>query len=92
MDSHASHINEILQHISVIQNDMNWTCQVWVENALAALRQSGGDLATIPELSSGSKLESEIITFGGRVKAKIVKMTTPITDPSDLPLKDIQDQ
>jgi Family of unknown function (DUF6914) len=90
MDTHANRINEILRQVPVVQNDPEWTCQVWVKNALAALRQSGGDLATIPALASESGLESEIVEFGERAKAKVLKMKTPITDPSVLPFKDIR--
>jgi Family of unknown function (DUF6914) len=90
METHVDRINKILQNVPIVQNDPKWTCRVWVENALAALRQSGGDLSTIPELSSGSKFEGEIIEFGDKAKATVLKMKAPITDPAVLPFKDIR--
>ncbi|KAF8523625.1 hypothetical protein JB92DRAFT_1546138 [Gautieria morchelliformis] len=40
----AKSIRMVVQHVPLIDDDPNWTCRVWVEEALDALRALGGSI------------------------------------------------
>jgi len=90
----AQDIDAIVQGVQIIQNDENWTCRVWVEEALAALRASEGNLSgyfrSIPQVDNGSSVETRIKKFGETAKRKIKEGSTSIKHPNDLPFEDMR--
>lgn len=80
------------ERVPLVQNDKGWTCRVWVENALEALRAAGGEFSTIPEVTNGGELEGEIKAFAERSKRELTdpKGTRTIRLASDIPVLDIR--
>src|ERR1700727_1233396 len=66
----AQYICQVVQGIEIVQNDSNWTCRNWVEQALGA---TGGEFAVIPEVTNGGEIESRIKAFGDKAMDKLVK-------------------
>ncbi|KAG0699559.1 hypothetical protein DFH29DRAFT_42465 [Suillus ampliporus] len=87
----AERIHEILVQVPLVQNDAQWTCQVWMIEALAALRVKGGDFSTIPEVTNGGQMEDDIKTFGDMAKDSVFKgQGPPPSCASDLPHIDMR--
>lgn len=57
-------IDRAVRQVPIVQNDPQWTCVSWLIQSLVALRDLGGEYATIPQLVPGSELERKIETFG----------------------------
>ncbi|KAF8148197.1 hypothetical protein B0H34DRAFT_737268 [Crassisporium funariophilum] len=64
----ALEINDILRGVAIVQRDSTWTCRVWAINALAALKATGGPYKTIPGLTAGGQLETEMIDIAESAK------------------------
>lgn len=78
-------IKAIIKRVPIIQNDQNWNCVVWVEEALIALHAKGGDFCTIPQVGKGSEAERKIEKFAEEAK----RDTKPIKRASDFQLLDM---
>ncbi|KAG2340754.1 hypothetical protein BDR05DRAFT_966633 [Suillus weaverae] len=87
----AEHIHGILVQVPLVQNDGQWSCLVWLIEALAALRAKGGDFSTIPEVTNGGQKVGEIKAFGDVAKESILKGSGPLPGcASDLPHIDMR--
>lgn len=85
----AQRIHQVLRNIPLVQNDESWTCKVWIEQALAALKALGGEFGTIPDLREGGKLEGEVKDFAEKAKMSILKGKM-IVNPKDLAQLDLR--
>jgi hypothetical protein len=85
----AQRIHRVLRNILLVQDDERWTCRVWVEQALAALKSLGGEFGAIPDLKEGGSLEQEVKDFAEKAKASILKGKMIIT-PKDLAQLDLR--
>jgi hypothetical protein len=90
VETQVALISEIVRRVEIIQHDRNWTCRVWVESALAALRDTGGYFSTIPEIKVGSQAEDAIKAFGEQAKVTIREGNGLIKRASDLPQNDMR--
>jgi hypothetical protein len=90
IQNYAEYIDGIVKQVPVVQNDTNWTCRVWVENALAALRQKEGAFAVIPSITNGGDVEASIKAFGIEAMETIRNGKGDIKHASDLPHKDMR--
>lgn len=87
----AEHIHGILVQVPLVQNDGQWSCLVWLIEALAALRAKGGDFSTIPEVTNGGQKVGEIKAFGDLAKESVLKGSGPLPGcASDLPHIDMR--
>jgi hypothetical protein len=82
IETHAGCIDGIVRGVSLVQDDPNWTCRIRVEQALSALRATGGDLITISEITNTNELELEIIQFAGAEMEMIKAKKDPASPPS----------
>jgi hypothetical protein len=48
-------LNRTLAAVPIVQNDLSWTCRIWVKDAIAALVADGKSLGT--QVSDWEKLE-----------------------------------
>lgn len=90
-DETITHVDSILKQVPLVQGDPRWTCISWLIDALATLRDKGGDFDTIPVLSRGATLEKEIIAFGelgSKTRFSDIKKA-PLTE-IPIPEKDIR--
>ena len=85
----AQRIHRVLRNVPLVQNDESWTCKVWIEQALAALKALGGEFGTIPDLRDGGKLDGEIKDFAEKAKMSILKGKM-IVQPKDLAQLDLR--
>lgn len=85
----AQRIHRVLRDVPLVQNDESWTCRVWVERALAALKALGGEFAAIPDLRDGGKLDGEVRDFAEKAKTSILKGKM-IVHPKDLAQLDLR--
>jgi len=83
----AQYICQVVQGIEIVQDDSNWTCRNWVEQALGA---TGGEFAVIPEVTNGGEIESRIKAFGDKAMDKLVKGDWDIQHARDLPQTDMR--
>ncbi|CAA7267228.1 unnamed protein product [Cyclocybe aegerita] len=93
LSSQADRVREIVETVPLVQNDDKWTCRVWLERALAALRSAGGldgEFATIPDVQVGGELERDIFAFGERALEEIKTRKTAIARVTDLPHGDMR--
>ncbi|KAM6494487.1 hypothetical protein JOM56_010848 [Amanita muscaria] len=67
----AQRIDRIVRRVPLVQNNDSWTCITWVKHALAALKATGGDFASIPALTEN--LEKKITDFAEKEKKTILK-------------------
>ncbi|KAF8509945.1 hypothetical protein JB92DRAFT_2728863 [Gautieria morchelliformis] len=86
----AKSIRMVVQHVHVINGDPNWTCRVWVVEALGALRALGGQYSVIPEITDGGAFDKDIEAFGDEALATHKASTKDLTHVKDLPHKDIR--
>jgi len=65
LHKHADRITAVLRSgVPVIQGDPNWTCRVWVEQALEVLkRELGTDYALIPSVEPRGVIERDLLEF-----------------------------
>ncbi|KAF8629511.1 hypothetical protein AX17_005637 [Amanita inopinata Kibby_2008] len=87
--SQAERIHEIIQGIRIVQGDKNWTCRVWIEEALQALNALGGNFSTIPEVTIGGGTEADILAFAQKAKNRLIKGKC-FRNARQLPLLDIR--
>lgn len=83
-------IDQILRTVPIVQNDPGWTCRVWVEHGLAALRATGGDFSSIPDVTEGGALETQIIGFGEQGRPTILKRGSGWQHLNELPQLDLR--
>jgi hypothetical protein len=88
----AEYIRSIVETIHIVQRDPNWTCRIWVEQALWALRAAGGEFSVIPVVTAGGEVEREIIEFGDGAMAKLASGKWNIQHPRDLPHGDMRNK
>ncbi|KIK33248.1 hypothetical protein CY34DRAFT_720558 [Suillus luteus UH-Slu-Lm8-n1] len=87
----AERIHDILAQVPLVQNDAQWDCRVWLIEALAAVRATGCDFSTIPEVTNGGQTEGEIKAFGDVVKDTVLKQSGPLpVCAKDLPHIDMR--
>lgn len=86
----AESIDMVVKSVRVVDDDPNWTCRIWVEEALGALRALGGQYAVIPEVTNGGAVENGILAFGDEAMDKIKKSGKNIKHAKDLPHKDMR--
>jgi len=86
----VQHIDQILSTVPIVQNDASWTCRVWAEHGLAALRATGGDFSSIPDLTAGGALETQIIGFAEQGKATILRTGRRFGHLNELPQLDLR--
>ncbi|KAK2461059.1 hypothetical protein APHAL10511_006906 [Amanita phalloides] len=89
VEMQAQRIHRVLRDIPLRQNDERWTCRVWVEQALRALRALGGEFGSIPDVTVGGRWEEEIKDFSEKAKASILKGKM-IVHPRDLAELDLR--
>lgn len=86
----AKRIDMVVKAVRVVQDDPNWTCRIWVEEALDALRALGDQFAVIPEVTNGGAVENRILEFGKEAMEKIRNSTKNLLHARDLPHKDMR--
>jgi hypothetical protein len=92
LDAWAVRIHEIADAVPIVQEDPKWTCRVWVESVLEALRAEAGPFCTIPQVVNGGQVEDRIKAFGEKAKADVLSGTVSIATASDLPLLDLRER
>lgn len=83
-------IKDVLESIPLIQDDLNWTCRVWLQQALRALREQGGDFAKIPHIDVRGQVEDAVLSFGNEGMEIIKRRKGIIRQPGDLPERDMR--
>jgi len=83
-------INDLLESIPLVQDDLNWTCRVWLRQALSTLREHGGFFATIPHIAFGSQGEDDVLSFGNEVMERIKRGGWIIQQPDEFPQRDMR--
>ena len=48
-------IKDVLESIPLVQDDLNWICRVWLQQALRELQEQGGILQRYHALTLGDK-------------------------------------
>ncbi|KAF8523629.1 hypothetical protein JB92DRAFT_3109903 [Gautieria morchelliformis] len=86
----AKNIRMVVQHVRLIDDDPNWTCRVWVEEALDALRALGGEYSVIPEVTNRGAVEKKILAFGDEAMRRVRASTKDIKHVKDLLHKDMR--
>jgi len=86
----AKSIDMVVKSVRVVDDDANWTCRIWVEEALDALRALGDEYAVIPEVTNGGAAENRILEFGNEAMDKIRNSRKNIKHAKDLPHKDMR--
>lgn len=83
-------IEGVLESVPLVQGDLNWTCRVWLQQALRALREHGGDFATIPHIDIGGQGEVDVVSFGNQAVEIIKARKGVVRQPGDLPQLDMR--
>ncbi|KAF8720595.1 hypothetical protein AX14_010872 [Amanita brunnescens Koide BX004] len=89
-EEQVEQINRILRTVPIVQNDAGWTCRVWAEHGLAALRATGGDFSSIPDVTAGGALETRIIRFGEEGRTTILTRGRKFEHLNELPQLDLR--
>ncbi|KDQ20170.1 hypothetical protein BOTBODRAFT_27577 [Botryobasidium botryosum FD-172 SS1] len=90
LETRAKDIAAIVRTVPLVQGNPEWRCRVWAQEALVALRSAGGDFATVPQVTSGGQIESDIMAFGDKSKEAIMKGKGLISHASELPCLDMR--
>lgn len=89
LDTYKLELDKVLSKVPVIQHDPTWNCVTWLKHASVMLRDGGGDLRTIPEITD--QVEKEIRDFGAESKEKVLRgQTKLIKHVADLPHMDLR--
>jgi hypothetical protein len=83
-------IKHVLECIPLVQDNPNWTCRVWLQQALRALREQGGDFATIPHIGAGGRVEGAVLSFGNEATEIIQGRKGNIRQAGDFPQRDMR--
>lgn len=86
----ARSIDTVVKSVRVVNDDANWTCRIWVEEALDALRALGDRYAVIPEVTHGGAVENRIRMFGDEAMNKIRNSRRNVRHAKDLPHIDMR--
>ena len=57
-------MKHVLEAIPLVQNDLHCTCRAWLQQALKAFREQGGDFVTIPHIDDRGQTEDAVLSFG----------------------------
>jgi hypothetical protein len=86
----AKSIDMVVKSVRIVDDDANWTCWIWVEEALGALRALGDEYVVIPEVTNGGAVENRILEFGNEAMNKIRNLKKNIKHAKDLPHMDMR--
>lgn len=83
-------IKGVLESIPLVQDDLNWTCRVWLQQALRVLREQGGDFATIPHIGIGGQVKNAVLSSGNEAMEILKGRKGIIRQPGDFPQRDMR--